>query len=160
MSKLKKVWNENKILFVLGAIILVCLIVVIVVSLTFFYGSSESPYGHRLDIMEKVPLKDDLLKDLKNTLESTEKVSKASVTLQGKVVYFIITYEAGTDMEKAKEIANSTLEKFSDEELGAYDLQYTISDTKYTLMGAHNSNSEEGITWSNYNIKEEESKEE
>ena len=160
MSKLKKVWNENKILFVLGAIILVCLIVVIVVSLTFFYGSSESPYGHRLDITEKVPLKDDLLKDLKNTLESTEKVSKASVTLQGKVVYFIITYEAGTDMEKAKEIANSTLEKFSDEELGVYDLQYTISDTKYTLMGAHNSNSEESITWSNYNIKEEESKEE
>ncbi len=160
MSKLKKVWNENKILFVLGAIILVCLIIVIVVSLTFFYGSSESPYGHRLDITEKVPLKDDLLKDLKNTLESTEKVSKASVTLQGKVVYFIITYEVDTDMEKAKEIANSTLEKFSDEELGVYDLQYTISDTKYTLMGAHNSNSEESITWSNYNIKEEESKEE
>ena len=160
MSKLKKVWNENKILFVLGAIILVCLIIVIVVSLTFFYGSSESPYGHRLDITEKVPLKDDLLKDLKNTLEGTEKVSKASVTLQGKVVYFIITYEVDTDMEKAKEIANSTLEKFSDEELGVYDLQYTISDTKYTLMGAHNSNSEESITWSNYNIKEEESKEE
>ena len=79
MSKLKKVWNENKILFVLGAIILVCLIVVIVVSLTFFYGSSESPYGHRLDITEKVPLKDDLLKELKNTLESTEKVSKANL---------------------------------------------------------------------------------
>lgn len=41
MKKIKKIWNENRVLMVLAIIIIICLIVIVCVSLTYFYGSSE-----------------------------------------------------------------------------------------------------------------------
>ncbi len=169
MSKIKKVWNENKILFVLGLILLICIIVVAVVSLTFFYGSSDNPYGNRLDITEKVPLDEKFFNEIKEKLESNAEVKKVDVIQKVKGPYVSITYADDTKMDKAKEIAASIIDLFTEEELAVYDIEFTITanittdknNSKYTLMGARNSSGSGEIIWNNYNIKtEEESKEE
>ena len=57
MKKLGKLWKENKILMILGAILLVCLIAILVVVLTYFLGSNKYKYGNRFDNM-KVHIKE------------------------------------------------------------------------------------------------------
>ena len=70
MKKIKKIWNENRVLMVLAIIIIICLIVIVCVSLTYFYGSSESEYGDRLDGIDKVKITSKIKSDVVNNLKS------------------------------------------------------------------------------------------
>jgi len=159
MKKIKKILEENKVLFVLGIILIVCLIVVITVSLTYFYGASDNVYGNRLEETKKVPLNDKLLKDIKEELILNESVKEVNTTLKGKIVYINIDFVDAVEMDSAKEIAESTLELFNEDELSVYDVEFTIRSLStqdfvgYTLMGARNSNGTGTIVWNNYNIE-------
>ena len=162
MKKAIKVWEENKVLFVLAIILIICLIIFIIVSLTYFYGSSKSVYGTRLDITKSTPLKDTVLNNIKIDLESNSKVNSVNTIKKGKIVYVNIDYVDDVTMDEAKEIANSVVDNFSEEELNVYDIQIIISSKNtvdesksYTLMGSRNANGSGSIVWNNYNIVEE-----
>lgn len=165
MKKIKRVWKENRVLLVLAIILIICLIIFGVVAITYFYGSSDSVYGNRLDITKDVPLNSKLLDDVKNELTSNEKVNNVSVSLKGKIVYINIRFVDATKMEDAKKIAESVIELFNEDELNVYDIQFTIESLStgdfvgYTLMGARNSSGSGNIIWNNYNIKESSAKE-
>lgn len=165
MNKVKKVWEENRVLLVLGIILIICLVVVSVVSLTYFYGSSDSVYGDRLEETEKVPLNNKLFDDIKNELKLNESVKKVSTISKGKIIYINIEFVDATNMDDAKKIASSSLELFNDDELNVYDIEFTISSLStnefvgYTLMGARNANGIGEIIWNNYNIEVEEEEE-
>ena len=161
MSKIKKIWNENRVLFVLGVILIICVVVVAIVSLTYFYGSSSNAYGNRLDSIKDTPLSDKFLNSIKTEMNSKDDVKNTNVKVKGKIVYIELTFNDGTKMDDAKKTAKEAIKLFSEKELGLYDLQFTIKTAEYTLMGAHNSNGsastseEEDIIWNNYTIKEE-----
>ena len=162
IDKIKRVWRENKILFVLAIILLVCVLVFTIVSLTYFYGASDNVYGDRLDATKKVPLDKKLFTDIKETLESDEIVSKVAVKLRGKIVYINIIFNDGSVMDDAKKVAESAVSLFNEDELQVYDLQFTIKTTTnneagFTLMGARNSNGSGTVVWNNYTIEEDES---
>ena len=165
MSKIKRVLNENRVLLVLGIILILCLVIVSVVALTYFYGSSDTVYGNRLEDTEKLPLNEKLFKDIESKLKENDSVKKVNVSLKGKIVYINIEFEIATEMESAKGIAASALTLFNDDELAIYDVSFTISclSTKevvgYTLMGARNANGLGEIVWNNYNIEIEEDEE-
>ena len=153
MGKVRKIWNENKVLLVLAIILVICIAIVIVVSIKYFYGSSNNVYGNRLDITKEVEISDKLLSDIKDTLNSSEGVSNTVVTLKGKIIYVNIEYKSGTGMEKAKEIASKVLPLFNEKELSVYDIEFSITEgDAYTLMGARNANGKQEIVWNNYNI--------
>lgn len=162
MKKFRKILNENRVLIVLGIILLVCLIVVAVVSLVYFYGSSDTVYGNRLDSIKDLPLNNKLFDNIKNELKSEESVEKVDTILKGKIVYININFAPATKMEDAKTITTKALSLFSDEELSGYDIEFTISSAKaddfvgYTLMGARNANGIGEIVWNNYNIEVDE----
>ncbi len=164
MKRAIKIWEENKILLVLAIILLVCLVVLIGVSLKYFYGSSSSVYGSRLDITESVPMKEETLNNVKSALKENEKVSNVKATVKGKIVYLTINFADDTKMDDAKKISEACLEKFSDEELSVYDIEFVIKskftkeddkNKSYTLIGAKNANGT-GLVWNNYNIEEPE----
>ena len=158
MKKTKKIWEENKVLLVLAIILLVCIVVIVVVGLSFFYGSSESVYGNRLDVTKETPLDQKLFNDIKTTLEEKENVLSTNVTLKGKIVYISIKYANNIAMTDAKKIAESAIELFNEEELKVYDIEFSISsdgDSAYTLMGARNAKGSGSVVWNNYNIVEE-----
>lgn len=160
MKKIKKLWNENRILIILAIILIGCILTIGIVSLVYFYGSSDTPYGNRLSETENVKMDKTRLKSLEDELTSNEKISSASLTLEGKIVYLTINFESNTKLESAKKIAEESVTKFSEEELGVYDIMYTIkakSSDKfegYILMGAKNASGSDKIIWSN-NTKEE-----
>ena len=52
MKKLKKLWNENRVLMILGVILLACVIAILCVVLKYFVGSNSSVYGNRFDNMK------------------------------------------------------------------------------------------------------------
>lgn len=165
MNKIKKVWEENKVLLVLGIILIICLVVVSIVALFYFYGGSDSVYGNRLEEMEKVPLNKQLFSDIEEELNKNENVKKVSILQKNKIVYISINFNDATAMDSAKEIAKSVLELFNEDELNVYDIEFTISSlsttdfTGYTLMGARNANGSGEIVWNNYNIKPSEEEE-
>lgn len=164
MEKIKKFWNENRVLFVLGVILIICVVIVSIVSLTYFYGSSSNAYGNRLDSIKDTPLSDKFLKNIKSEMNSKQGVKNTSVKVKGKIVYIDLEYNDGIQMDDAKKTTTEALKLFSEKELSLYDLQFTIKNNNYTLMGAHNSNGsstseENNIVWNNYTIKEEKASE-
>ncbi len=160
MKKIKKLWNENRILIILAIILIACILIIGIVSLVYFYGSSDTPYGNRLSEMEKIPMSKDKLKSVENELTSNEKVTSASLTLEGEIIYLTINFANNTDLETAKSISEGVLTKFSEEELGLYDIMFTIKAKSsdnfegYILMGAKNASGSDKIVWSN-NTKED-----
>lgn len=158
MNKIKKYWQENKVLLVMGIILLICLTVIVFVSLTYFYGGDD----RRLEESEKMPLSSNLFSEIENKLKENEIVKKVNILQKNKIIYVMIDFVEETKMDKAKEIARSVLEFFNEDELNVYDIQFSISSlstndfTGYTLMGARNSNGSGEIVWNNYNIKVEE----
>lgn len=165
MSKIRKIWNENRVLMVLAIILLICFITIIGVSLTYFYGSSESEYGNRLEGIEKVQITKKDSDKIVKSLKSEEKVEKASLVNKGKMIYLTIGFEAGTPIEEAKLVADGAIELFNKDELEFYDINITIKATgttevpKYTIMGARNSGGSGIIVWNNNTIEEEETEE-
>ncbi len=161
MNKIKKVWTENKVLLVLAIILLVCLAVFGIVSLTYFYGSSNNVYGDRLDVIKNVPLSDKLFEDIKNTLDANESVSDSALRLRGKIIYIDIDFMDGTDIENAKQIAEGVVPLFNEDELEVYDLQFIIrtvnTENGFTLMGARNCNGSDSVVWNNRTITTDES---
>ncbi len=155
MSKIKKIWTENKVLFVLGIILIICLIVFATVSITYFYGASKDKYGNRLDITKEVPLDSKLYTDIENELKANEKVIKASAKLKGKIVYINVTFSDETKLEDAKLIAETVIKLFNEDELNVYDLEFIIQTENVTdnagfvALGARNSNGSGSVVWNN-----------
>ncbi len=149
MNKIKKIWTENKILLVLAVILIVCLVIFLGVSIKYFYGSNSNKYGSRLDSIKDTPLSEELFKDIENKLKESESVSKVTTNLQGKVVYITISYNEGTKLDDAKNIASEVISLFNEDELQLYDLEFTIKSNEFTLMGARNSNGSGTIVWAN-----------
>lgn len=162
MKKIKKVWLENKVLLVLAIILVICLVIVLGVSLTYFYGSSESEYGNRLDEINNLAISDLLIKDINASLKANDIVKESSVNVKGKIVYINISFVDGTKMDDAKKIADTVIPLFNEDELNVYDLEFTITSLStadvlgYTLMGARNATGSGKIVWNNYNIEVEE----
>ena len=42
---MKELWQKNKVLIVLGFILLVCLIAILIVTFSFFFGGYKNEYG-------------------------------------------------------------------------------------------------------------------
>ncbi len=166
MKKVKRIWQENKVLLVLAIILLVCIIIFAIVAMRFFYGTNNNVYGNRLNATKETPISDKLLKEIKDTVEKDETVKEVKTTLKGRVLYISIEFNSGVKMEDAKLKADAVLPLFNDDELNIYDLEFAIiskeKDNEWTLMGARNSSGSGKIVWNNKNIeiKEEEKKEE
>lgn len=159
MKKIKEIWRHNRVLFVLFVILVICFTAIVTVSLTYFVGAENNPYGNRLE--NKVKLPKDFSKDIAETLKEDENVENASVRLAVRTIYINIEYAELVTLEDAKVIAENSLELIDNKILEYYDLNYIISkkdsenDIGFTLMGARNSYGT-GFVWNNNNLPEEE----
>ena len=86
MKKIKKIWQENSILFVLLFIIIACVIAISVVVVTYFIGDSSSNYGDRLDGIEDYPFDEDMQNDIISQIEESEIVDAATIRISGKII--------------------------------------------------------------------------
>lgn len=144
---MKKMWANNKILIILGSILLVCAIAIIVVVLKYFIGSRKSVYGSRFDNM-KVTITDAQQNEYIKGLESNTNVVKVRFRVSHKTLYISVTFKDDIKLEDAKKIIDESLALFTDDIKETYDINYTISNANYKLMGAKNAPGN-GLIWSN-----------
>lgn len=148
MNKLKNLWANNRILLILGIILIVCFIAIIVVVLTYFVGTRKSVYGSRFDNM-KTHIKEAEQNSYVQALDERSGVEKSSLRVQGKTLYIRVVFKDDIKLEDAKKIVDESLDKLSDTVKETYDMNFTIkSNTIGTLMGARNV-SGNGLSWNN-----------
>lgn len=158
MKKLKKIWQENSVLFVLFSILIVCVIAILIVMVTYFVGSSKSKYGDRLENIEKYPFLEKA--EIEAKLKEDESISKLDIHTSGKIIYVNLVFDSKITLEEAKGKALTSLDYFKEDTLSYYDIQFFIESPKtektegYNLMGAHNAIGTGGISWVN-NVKVE-----
>lgn len=153
---MKKVIKENKILFVLAMIILVSLVLIGVGLISYFYGNDSNSYGDRLKDKEKYPISESISTDIEGLY--TKGVKSVKVDIKGKIVYVMMEVEKGTSKIDAEGYAVKALEKFKEEELNYYDLQFLVTcadeevsegESKiFPIMGAKKARNSQ-IIWTN-----------
>ena len=160
LKKLKKNWRENRVLFVLTVILIVCLIMITIVGVRYFFGSSKDKYGERLEKSKKVGFSDKRANELGKKIAEDEQIEKCNVTLKGNTIYIDIKFAQGISLDDAKAKAEATLGEISEKEAKVYDISYTLYQDKvepsegnegnpgFTTMGARNV-SGYGLKWIN-----------
>ena len=153
---MKKIFNENKTLFILAIIIIISLIFMGVGLIRYFYGSNKDPYGDRLRDKDKYPISENIGRDIKALYESG--VSSVNVDVRGGIVYVTIDVINGTSKLDAQSYAVKALEKFDEKTLGYYDIQFIITCDKevvnegekavYPIEGAKKRTSNQ-VVWTN-----------
>ncbi len=154
---MKKYLKENKTLAVLLIIAVVCIVISISLLFKYFYfGNGGSKYGTRLEGIENVTISDESKNNTIKNLETTEKVEKASMTINGKRIDIKIVFKSDATLTEAQNIALLSLDNFTEEEKAFYDFEFTIkqeaSETTegFLLMGAKNVNGT-NLVWVNNN---------
>ncbi|MCR5788098.1 MAG: hypothetical protein K6G37_03335 [Bacilli bacterium] len=144
---MKKLWRDNKILVILGGILVLCFIAILVIVLTYFVGTRKSVYGDRFTNM-KTHIKDKEQDAYVKALEENPNVQKVRFRVSNKTLYISVTFKADVPLDDAKKITEDSLALFSDKIKETYDINFTINIGDLTLMGARNS-SGNGLFWNN-----------
>ena len=144
MNKLKEIWGKNKVLIVLGIILIICFIAILVVTFSYFFGGSESVYGDRLDEIESYPIEDSFVSEYTANLENDEMINSVTFDTRGRIIYIVIDFVGDTSLVEAQSKAAASLEQFSEDILSYYDINFTLTSAStensegFTIMGARN----------------------
>lgn len=129
LGNLKDLISRHKLLFVICLLAFIIVIVLLYIFFSLFIGGTNQ-YGDRLDGIENVEISKSLKEEIVSFLEEKEEVVDASVRVQGKIIYIHIKYKGDVSLDKAKEIATSSLDKFDKDEKAFYDIGYYLTQDK------------------------------
>ena len=160
IKRFKDFYKRNRVYSILMIISILCIIAIGVGVLVYFLGqTSKSKYGNRLDSIVDKKINKERISILENGIEENELVEKVSIDIRGKLIYVDIMLKSGTHKE-SEEIANKSLELFSEEERGLYDIQFIVEnkaqelEDNFPVMG-YIKRGNTIIKWTNYVTKGE-----
>ena len=153
---MKRILSENKVLLVLAIIIIVSLIVIGVSMVMYFYtGNGKDEYGDRLQGIENVEILNDIDKKVAELYTDIAAFNEVVVNVKGKIIYINIDIKENLSLVDAQSLAIKSLEAFSEEEKGFYDIQIIITAKTteeesdiYPLMGYKNAKNSQ-VVWTN-----------
>ncbi len=154
MNKLKKLWVENRILFVLFIIVSVCLLLILGVCVSYFFGSSKSSYGDRLDGIEEVQVTDEMKNNFIDNMKKDETIQNVSIHTQGKIIYIYFEFTSNVTLVEAQSKALASITNFEQKYLDFYDIHFTLENSGtensegFLIMGSKNVNGT-GLIWNN-----------
>jgi len=152
---MKKFWKENRVLFLLILILIVCFVAICSVVISYFVGTHKSIYGDRFT--DKIEIKKEDKNDYIKILEENELVESVVFKVPMRTIYIEINFVDSVSLEKAKEIAEASVENIDEELLAYYDINFTIKKEKtekdegFSLMGSKNFNGT-GVSWNNNTV--------
>ena len=154
MKKLKKIWNENRILFVLFIILIICFLAICLVVLSYFMGTKKSVYGNRLNGEVKVSDKQE--KDYIEAVKADDMIEDVTFRKGVRTIYITIKFNETASLVEAESKAVASLDNIEEKILKYYDINFIILQDKvasdetkgFTLMGSSNVNGS-GVVWSN-----------
>lgn len=151
---MKKLWNENRVLFLLIVILITCFIAIVCVTLTFFYSKDVGSYGDRLKDIEKYPITEKDKDKYEETLLENEGVTKVTMNIKGRIIYIHTEFSEEVKLEDAKALIANSLEDIGEENLSYYDLEFILKSDNFTILGAKNTTIDY-ISWNNNRVVEE-----
>jgi len=122
------IWR-HKLLTIICFLAFVVVLIMMYIFFSMFIGSSGK-YGDRLEGIEKVELSKSDLSAIADTIEEKSEVTDASVRIQGKIIYIHIECNRETSLDRAKEIAVTSLDEFSDDEKSFYDIAFSLTQVE------------------------------
>jgi len=143
LKKIGGLIKRHIILFIFCLLTFIVFAVMLVVFLKMTINTSGR-YGNRLEGIEEVEISTGDLAEISSGLEEKDEVSSAKLRIQGKIIYVDISFIDSTKLEKGKEIAESVLSEFDEEELEFYDFSFMIKQV---------SEDEEKETWASAGAK-------
>lgn len=149
MKKIKNLWANSRILFILGIILIACTIAIIVVVMTYFIGTEKSKYGSRFDNM-KTHITEKEQNEYVKALEERSGVEKVRFRVSNKTLMISVTFKDDIKLDDAKKIIDESLDKFSDAVKETYDMNFTLNGKQFSqpIMGSRNV-SGNGLSWNN-----------
>lgn len=154
MKKIKNLWVENRVLFVLFIVVIICLLIMLTVCINYFFGTSKSNYGDRLEGIQEVQISDDLKNEFISKMKEDELVDDIHFTVKGKIIYITLSFKPNVTLVEAQSKALSSLMIFEQKYLDFYDFHYTLKSEKtdtsagFLIMGSKNVNGS-GLVWNN-----------
>ena len=147
-EKKKNIIMRHKLLFLISMLACIVLGIMFYIFFSLVVGGND-PYGDRLKGIKSVEISKSDMKKYSDQLSSKDGVASAKVRRQGKIIYIHIKVNGDVSLDRAKAVANESLEMFSDKEKKYYDFGYFLSQDKddgFIITGSKNSNSS-GIVW-------------
>ena len=78
---MKKLWKNNRVVFVLVIILIICFVAICSVALTFFYSKDTNEYGNRLDGIEKHQISSEFKSSYKEKILESENVKSVDFNI-------------------------------------------------------------------------------
>lgn len=154
MKKIKNLWNQNRVLFMLFVIVIICAILILGVFINYFFGSSKSSYGERLKGINEVEVTEEVKNNFLNKMKEEELIQDVTLKIKGKIIYISMTFNEEASLVEAQSKALASLSLFEQKYLDFYDFHYTLKGNKteknegFLLMGSRNVNGS-GLIWNN-----------
>ena len=152
MGKVIKWIKRNMGLCIVLLLTLILLIFITVIFVKLLMGNSGNKYGDRLEGINEVKISSETYEAIESEVMETDLVLEVSTRLQGKIVYTTIILKGDTSSSKAKEIANNTLDNYTEEELAFYDFSYFLKwegEESDTIITGNKHHDLDSISWVN-----------
>lgn len=157
MKGIKKFYQNNRVFVILMSIVLVCVIIMAICLISYFYGSKDSSvYGERLDGIDAVKIEESRQSELESKLNTDALIESSDIMITGKIVYVKMNFVNTASLVEAQGKALELLNEFSDEEKKFYDFHFTLEQKKnetgngFIISGAKNVNGT-NLVWNNNN---------
>ena len=122
---MKKLWKNNRVLVILLAILLLCLIAIVTVAVSFMRPVGSDP---RLEDIDKYEVSKKFQDSFKEEMLSEEHLTKASISVNKntRVIYITLDFDDEAQVEAAKEDASKSLDLFEEKYLKYYEFNFII----------------------------------
>ena len=153
--RVKRFYRNNRIYCILMGISFASIILIVLALLAhFIHQNTANAYGNRLEDIKNYPVQDNI-DESKSKTQENNLVENISVEIKGKIIWFVIKVKADASLEDMQNVATSTLQYFSQENLGYYDIHYLMQREGKKGYFGDKSASASAITWAKYNLDEE-----
>lgn len=125
--------RRNKFTIIAIIILIVLVFVGIQVKNIFVPDEGKASYGDRLSEIKEHKLDSEWFSKIETKLKEDSRVTKVENKVHGKIINIIITVSDEVEIEPAKQIANSIIPMFENEELSYYSLQVYVKKDNTSL---------------------------
>ena len=127
MKNIKKFIKKNKMTVI---VVICCLILTILLKLTFFPNEAKAIYGDRLEGLTESRIKNSDLEQIESNLKEKDGVEKVTTAFSGRILNVIITVKEDMTVDKVKSLPDEVDKALDEKQKKAYDVQVFIKKTK------------------------------
>lgn len=118
--------KRHKGLAIVLGLSLILIIIMFLIFARMIFSTGDSEYGQRLNNLTKLDNKK--MDEVASSVLAEDGVKDTDIRVQGRIVYMTIIFNEGTKLDKAKEIANSTISKYEDDVIEDYDFCFFLKE--------------------------------